>query len=112
MCRRDRRPSFTAGTTRVSNPVRSPSFRARMHRRETCRRRNGWQLLWNHVKHYGSDGTTLLGADDKAGVAEIMSLVARIAQGPLSLIHIFRPARGVAASGFPPLRKIPHCCLP
>ena len=23
-----------------------------------------------------------------------------------------RPARGVAASGFPPLRKIPHCCLP
>ena len=29
-----------------------------------------------------SDGTTLLGADDKAGVAEIMSLVARIAQDP------------------------------
>ena len=23
-----------------------------------------------------------------------------------------RPARGVAASGLPPLRKIPHCCLP
>ncbi len=23
-----------------------------------------------------------------------------------------RPPRGVAASGFPPLRKIPHCCLP
>ena len=22
------------------------------------------------------------------------------------------PARGVAASGLPPLRKIPHCCLP
>ena len=22
------------------------------------------------------------------------------------------PARGVAASGFPPLRNIPHCCLP
>jgi hypothetical protein len=22
------------------------------------------------------------------------------------------PARGVAASGFRPLRKIPHCCLP
>ena len=22
-----------------------------------------------------------------------------------------RPARGVAASGFPPLRKIPYCCL-
>jgi len=22
------------------------------------------------------------------------------------------PSRGVAASGFPPLRNIPHCCLP
>ena len=29
-----------------------------------------------------SDGTTLLGADDKAGVAEIMSLVARLAAHP------------------------------
>ncbi len=27
---------------------------------------------------------------------------------PESLLH----SRGVAASGFPPLRKIPHCCLP
>ena len=27
---------------------------------------------------------------------------------PESLHH----SRGVAASGFPPLRKIPHCCLP
>src|SRR5580704_19490346 len=25
---------------------------------------------------------------------------------------IFHPPRCVAASGFPPLRKIPHCCLP
>ena len=24
----------------------------------------------------------------------------------------FHPSRGVAASGFRPLRKIPHCCLP
>ena len=32
------------------------SFRARMHRMETCRRRNGGQLLWNHSNHYGSDG--------------------------------------------------------
>ena len=38
-----------------------------------------------------SDGTTLLGADDKAGVAEIMALVARIAQDP-SLPH---PALGI-----------------
>lgn len=30
-----------------------------------------------------SDGTTLLGADDKAGIAEIMALVARISQDPL-----------------------------
>ncbi|QWT17704.1 peptidase T [Collinsella sp. zg1085] len=29
-----------------------------------------------------TDGTTLLGADDKAGVAEIMSLVARLSQHP------------------------------
>ncbi len=27
---------------------------------------------------------------------------------PEGLLH----SRGVAASGFPPLRKIPHCCLP
>ena len=38
-----------------------------------------------------TDGTTLLGADDKAGVAEIMALVARIAQDP-SLPH---PALGI-----------------
>lgn len=31
-----------------------------------------------------SDGTTLLGADDKAGVAEIMSLVATYRSGPFS----------------------------
>lgn len=29
-----------------------------------------------------TDGTTLLGADDKAGIAEIMSLVARLAENP------------------------------
>ena len=29
-----------------------------------------------------TDGTTLLGADDKAGIAEIMALVARLAQNP------------------------------
>ena len=32
------------------------SFRARMHRMEACRCRNGGQLLWNHGNHYGSDG--------------------------------------------------------
>ena len=48
-----------------------------------------------------SDGTTLLGADDKAGVAEIMALVARIAQDP-SLPH---PALGIC---FCPDEEIGH----
>ena len=48
-----------------------------------------------------TDGTTLLGADDKAGVAEIMSLVARIAQDP-SLPH---PALGIC---FCPDEEIGH----
>lgn len=48
-----------------------------------------------------SDGTTLLGADDKAGVAEIMSLVARIARDP-SLPH---PALGIC---FCPDEEIGH----
>ena len=60
-----------------------------------------------HIVHYEggdlvcSDGTTLLGADDKAGVAEIMSLVARIAQDP-SLPH---PALGIC---FCPDEEIGH----
>lgn len=48
-----------------------------------------------------SDGTTLLGGDDKAGVAEIMSLVARIAEDP-SLPH---PALGIC---FCPDEEIGH----
>ena len=48
-----------------------------------------------------TDGSTLLGADDKAGVAEIMSLVARIAQDP-SLPH---PALGIC---FCPDEEIGH----
>lgn len=48
-----------------------------------------------------SDGTTLLGADDKAGVAEIMALVARISADP-SLPH---PALGIC---FCPDEEIGH----
>ena len=48
-----------------------------------------------------TDGTTLLGADDKAGVAEIMALVARIAQNP-ELPH---PALGIC---FCPDEEIGH----
>ena len=48
-----------------------------------------------------SDGTTLLGADDKAGVAEIMALVARIHDDP-SLPH---PALGIC---FCPDEEIGH----
>ena len=43
-----------------------------------------WPELGNHVGHelISSDGTTLLGADDKAGVAEIMSAVAYFVANP------------------------------
>jgi tripeptide aminopeptidase len=52
-----------------------------------------WPELANHVGHeiVTTDGTTLLGADDKAGVAEIMAAVAYLAahpelpRGPLQL---------------------------
>ena len=48
-----------------------------------------------------TDGTTLLGADDKAGVAEIMALVARIAKDP-TLPH---PTLGIC---FCPDEEIGH----
>ena len=48
-----------------------------------------------------TDGTTLLGADDKAGVAEIMALVARLAENP-ALPH---PPLGVC---FTPDEEIGH----
>jgi tripeptide aminopeptidase len=43
-----------------------------------------WPELGNHVGHelVSSDGTTLLGADDKAGVAEIMAAVAYVLRNP------------------------------
>jgi tripeptide aminopeptidase len=43
-----------------------------------------WPELANHVGHelISSDGTTLLGADDKAGVAEIMAAVAYLVRNP------------------------------
>jgi tripeptide aminopeptidase len=43
-----------------------------------------WPELGNHVGHelVSSDGTTLLGADDKAGVAEIMAAVAYLLRNP------------------------------
>lgn len=43
-----------------------------------------WPELANHDRHelVSSDGTTLLGADDKAGVAEIMSAVAYLVRNP------------------------------
>ena len=48
-----------------------------------------------------TDGTTLLGADDKAGIAEIMALVARLAENP-ALPH---PPLGVC---FVPDEEIGH----
>ena len=43
-----------------------------------------WPELAKHVGHelVSSDGTTLLGADDKAGVAEIMAAVAYLVRNP------------------------------
>ena len=43
-----------------------------------------WPELGNHVGHelISSDGTTLLGADDKAGVAEIMAAVSYFVRNP------------------------------
>ena len=43
-----------------------------------------WPELANHVGHelISSDGTTLLGADDKAGVAEIMTAVGYLVRNP------------------------------
>jgi tripeptide aminopeptidase len=43
-----------------------------------------WPELGNHAGHelVSSDGTTLLGADDKAGVAEIMTAVAYLLRNP------------------------------
>jgi tripeptide aminopeptidase len=43
-----------------------------------------WPELANHIGHelISSDGTTLLGADDKAGVAEIMTAVAYLVGSP------------------------------
>lgn len=48
-----------------------------------------------------TDGTTLLGADDKAGIAEIMALVARLAADPA----IAHPALGIC---FCPDEEIGH----
>jgi tripeptide aminopeptidase len=43
-----------------------------------------WPELANHAGHelVSSDGTTLLGADDKAGVAEIMAALAHLVRNP------------------------------
>ena len=49
-----RRSGPDSGWPRMAREPRS--FRARMHRMETCRCRNGGQLLWNHGNHYGRDG--------------------------------------------------------
>ena len=52
--------------------------------RPRCSRREIRRLLAEHVGHelVTSDGTTLLGADDKAGVAEIMAAAAYLVRHP------------------------------
>ena len=41
-------------------------------------------------------------------MGDVIILPTKRALRPEGLLH----PRGIAASGFPPLRKIPHCCLP
>ena len=59
----------------------------------------------SHLCITAAAGTKLAGASSTSTV--IIVLVERSLR-PKGL----HPPRGVAASGFPPLRKIPHCCLP
>ena len=60
-----------------------------------------WPELANHVGHelVTTDGTTLLGADDKAGVAEIMAAVAHLQRNP-------DVPRGPVKIGFTPDEEI------
>jgi tripeptide aminopeptidase len=62
-----------------------------------------WPELANHVGHelVSSDGTTLLGADDKAGVAEIMAAVAYLVRNP-------EVPRGPVRVAFTPDEEIGH----
>src|SRR5207244_3909987 len=58
---------------------------------------------WHVVAGASSGGTVTLSAINLSGFVPPESGLQ-----PEGLL----PARGVAASGFRPLRKIPHCCLP
>jgi tripeptide aminopeptidase len=62
-----------------------------------------WPELANHDGHelVSSDGTTLLGADDKAGVAEIMAAVAYLTRNP-DIAH------GTVRVAFTPDEEIGH----
>src|SRR6476659_6112502 len=150
--------SFRARTTRVSNPVCSPSFRASASVMVQCaafatgvppdiyafHRYTGnsthlshtpaLQFLWQTLSsaqrfHHrltapptrplrpiipnnactlcitAAAGTELAGASS-SGTVIIVPIERSL--HPKGL----HPPRGVAASGFPPLRKIPHCSLP
>ena len=62
-----------------------------------------WPELANHAGHelVSSDGTTLLGADDKAGVAEIMAALAYLVRNP-------DVPRGTLRVAFTPDEEIGH----
>ena len=62
-----------------------------------------WPELANHDGHelVSSDGTTLLGADDKAGVAEIMAALAYLIRNP-------EVPRGTVRVAFTPDEEIGH----
>src|SRR6202042_3582924 len=149
---------FTAWTTRVSNPVCSPRFRASAsvsvqraafatgvlpniyefhlytgnstHLSRPTVPQCQWQFRrsapdWHHglekppahalrpvipnnaspLRISAAAGTKLAGASSAGTV--IIVPAERVLQ-PEGLHH----SRGMAGSGFPPLSKIPHCCLP
>ena len=96
--RRERQPAALPLRRR-----RHPARRRRARRSARASRRE----LANHVGHelITTDGTTLLGADDKAGIAEIMAAVAYLAAHP-EIPHgtvkvAFNPRRGGRARRHP-----------
>ncbi len=150
-------PSFRARTTRVSNPVCSPSFRASgqlwssaplspqvflpisthftatpgiprtsptlQHGSFACRLRVEPGGFTGDLPHPTRPLRPIIpnnARPPRITAAAGSKLAGASSTGTVIIVPVERslrpkglhPPRGVAASGFPPLRKIPHCCLP
>ncbi len=156
--RHTKHSSFKARTTRVSNPVCSPSFRAlsvssgpvrRLRRRCSSRylRISPLHREFHAPLPPSSTAVSPAGPGLSPGVSQKTyrtayapfspiipnnacppritaaagtELAGASSTGTVIIVPVERslrpkglhPPRGVAASGFPPLCKIPHCCLP